>query len=115
MIALTIPEPTPSVNVFHGRHWSRKLRERQKWGWLVRAARLQAHVLPSHPDFVRMRIERFGARILDRDNFIAGAKWLIDALVAEGFASDDSPEHLIVEYTQKVGKPHRTIIEVSTP
>lgn len=111
--AFTIPEPTPSVNRLHGYHWSRKRRERQKWGWLVKQARLAAGIYPTAPSSrVRLTIRRYGPRMLDHSNFVAGLKWLEDALVAEGFLVDDSPAHLEPDYAQHTGKPYRTEITV---
>lgn len=114
MITLTIPEATPSVNRLHGYHWSRKARERKKWAWLVRVAR-QGLLVPLHaPERVSLTIERYGPRLLDHDNYVAGTKFLTDSLIAEGFAVDDSPKHLNAEYIQHIGKPSRTIVRIAT-
>ena len=110
-ISLLLPEATPSVNRMHGFHWSKKYKERRKWAWLVKAARLEAglfHVKP--PAKASVQIDRYGARVLDHDNFVAGTKFLTDALVAEGFLVDDSPANITAIYRQHVGKPHRTIV-----
>jgi hypothetical protein len=49
--------------------------------------------------------------MLDHDNFVAGTKFLQDAIVAEGFVVDDKPKHLEPPvYKQHVGTPHRTEI-----
>jgi Holliday junction resolvase RusA-like endonuclease len=113
VINLVIPEPTPSINRIHGYHWTRKRKERQRWGWLVKQARLCAGVFRSAPsNRVRLTIRRFGPRMLDHDNFVAGTKFLQDAIVAEGFVIDDKPAHLEPVYSQHVGKPHRTEIRI---
>lgn len=112
LIELHIPEPTPSVNKFHGYHWSKKAKERKRWSWLVRAARMHVRVPMLPPEHCKLVIDRYGARLLDRDNFIAGTKFLTDSLVAEGFMVDDSPAHLTAEYHQFIGKPYRTIIKI---
>ena len=115
MIELVINEPTPSVNRLHGRHWSAKLRARHRWGWLVREAKLNAKVYQqAAPDKVTVTIERYGPRRLDTDNAIAGMKFLIDALVAEGFAVNDHPAHLTLACHQHVGKPYRTIVRIDS-
>jgi len=113
MIELHIPECTPSVNRFHGHHWSKKLKARKHWGWLVRIARMNIKPPMLPPEHARITIERYGARLLDFDNFVAGTKHLCDCLVAEGFAVDDSPAHLTAEYHQFIGKPHRTIVRIA--
>jgi hypothetical protein len=114
MIVLTIDEPTPSVNLLHGHHWSRKKAMRKRWGWLVRAAILKAGVTarPNH-ERARLTIERYGARVLDSDNYRAGTKWLQDALVAEGFIADDTPA-VIGEpvLRQFAGKERKTIVRI---
>jgi len=66
------------------------------------------------PEHVRLKIERYGARLLDFDNFVSGTKPLTDSLVAEGFILDDSPAHLTAEYHQHIGKPHRTVVRIES-
>jgi hypothetical protein len=115
VITLEIPERTPSVNLFHGYHWSKKLKEKQRWGWLVKMAIMEwtGKPIPVPEDGIsRVTIERYGPRILDRDNFIAGTKWLMDALVSQRFLVDDSPAHVSAEYHQFTGKPYRTIVKI---
>jgi hypothetical protein len=114
MITLTIPAATPSVNRLHGFHWSLKARERKKWGWLVRIARMGLPAPLYAPEHVSLTIERYGPRLLDYDNYVAGTKFLTDQLVAEGFAVDDSPAHMTVRYVQHVGKPPRTVVRIGT-
>lgn len=117
MIELSFPVPTPSANQLWGHHWSRKARERKKWGWMVRGERLRLQKLGALPERVSLpaviTIDRYGARMLDQDNAVSGMKWLIDALVAEGFLVDDSPSHLQATYRQHVGKPYRTVVTIA--
>jgi len=120
VIEFTLPFPTPSLNRQFGEHWAQRAKERKKWGWLVRAERLKSVLDGSHVDHQvmsvmeksRVTIERYGKRLLDRDNFIAGTKQLTDALVAEGFLVDDSPQHVQIEYRQFTGKPYRTVVRI---
>lgn len=116
-VRLVINEPTPSGNALQGWHWRRKLREREKWGWLLKAAMLDARIQPLVSSTepwrkVSARIDRWGPRVLDDTNFRAGLKWLEDALIAEGFAKDDSPKHWTLDPHQHIGKPYRTEILV---
>lgn len=112
-ITLTFPAATPSVNALHGRHWSAKAKERKRWGWLVRAAILNGSGRVPASERVQVRIVRHGARLLDHDNGVGGCKFLIDALVAEGFAIDDSPDHLELIFEQHVSrKEHYTTVVI---
>jgi hypothetical protein len=114
-VHLVVDEATPSVNKLHGQHWTRKHRMRARWGWLVKAAMLSAKVQSPKPipPRVRLTIERWGARMLDESNFIAGTKWLEDALVAEGFMVDDSPEHVEHVFHQHIDrKQRRTVVRI---
>ena len=111
---LVIPEPTPSINRLLGQHWTRKHRERERWGWLVRAARLEANAQPQRWPKAYLGITRYGAKLLDYDNCVSGAKFCVDALRREGFFEDDSPDKLEAVYAQHaVGRDkrlHRTVI-----
>ena len=112
MIEFTLPLPTPSLNRQFGEHWAQRAKARKMWGWLVRAEKLKLNGEMEMLVFGRVTIERYGKRILDRDNFIAGTKQLTDALVAEGFLVDDSPNHVQIEYKQFTGKPYRTVVRI---
>lgn len=114
MIVLEIDEPTPSVNYMLGYHWSKKLRFRKRWGWLVKAAMLRAKVhQPPKLSRARLTIERYGSRILDSDNFRAGTKWLQDSLVSEGIIVDDTPavigEPILIQHA---GKVRKTVVRI---
>lgn len=111
-IVITFPEPTPSVNRLHGYHWSRKKRERTKWGWYARSAALQLG-MGAPPARARVEIVRHGARLLDPDNLTAGCKWLIDSLVAERFLMGDTEEHLdLARPRQVAGRERKTVVTI---
>jgi hypothetical protein len=114
MIVLVIDEPTPSLNRMLGHHWSKKREMREKWGWLTKRAIRRANLwIPPKWARARVRIERYGARILDADNFRAGTKFLMDSLVAEGIITDDKPEVVgEPELKQFAGKERKTIVYV---
>lgn len=105
MIVLTIPEATPSLNSMLRMHWARKSRMRERWGWLVREARLEARARPRPTAYAAVTIERFGPKSLDHDNLVGGCKPILDALVKEGFLIDDAPTCLRVTYRQEIGEP----------
>lgn len=114
MIVLHIDEPIPSLNKTVGGHWSRQLQHRRRWQWLTRAAVRRAQIFVP-PKWVRakIRIERYGQRILDADNVRGGAKALIDALKYEEIIVDDSPAHIgEPEIHQFVSKDRRTVVYV---
>lgn len=114
MIVLEYDEPTPSLNLLYGDHWSRRHKHRKKWGWLTRAALLKAKV-HERPRWARARVtvERYGKNICDADNVRAGAKALMDSLVAEQIILDDSPA-VIGEpvFIQHAGKARKTIVRI---
>lgn len=95
IIVLEIDEATPSLNRMLGRHWSHRSRLRDRWAWLVRRARLRAHI-PAEAPFARARLtfERTGGRICDAENALAGTKYVTDQLVREGLIANDSPAHI---------------------
>jgi hypothetical protein len=117
VMTLVIPVPTPSVNAIHGHHWRRKHKEKALWLWLVKEARLQARIYETDAPLERARltVERWGPRELDDDNFRAGAKWLIDSLVQEGFIVDDKPSCIgTPTYIQHLGQPYRTVVKIES-
>lgn len=114
MIMLSLPMPTPSLNAVNKMHWSRRNRLRGDWQWLVKAAVLQERIRVQCSEHVTITIDRYGPRVLDQDNFIGGAKQLLDSLVWEGFMADDTPEHLTATYHQHIGKPARTLVRIET-
>lgn len=111
-LVLTFPEPTPSLNELNWAHWSRKRKERQKWGWYVKAAALKLPRVEA-PEVAAVTICRYGARLLDRTNLVGGCKSLEDALVAEGFLVDDSEKHYRPTYQQCASSERKTVVVIS--
>lgn len=110
---LVIPKASPSVNVGYGEHWSKKRTIRREWQWLVRAARLDAKIFPKPHSRVRLTFIRYGKRLLDHDNFVAGLKAVQDALKIEGFITDDTVQVIgQPTYVQHIGSPYRTEITI---
>jgi Holliday junction resolvase RusA-like endonuclease len=109
-MVLNIPESTPSLNGLFQGHWSKRHRMRVKWGWLVRAARLEARLFPAQPlQKAKLTVERWGPIRLDYDNYVAGVKYLTDSLKTEGFIVDDSPDHIVTQYIQHIGPRHTRV------
>ena len=114
MIVLIIDEPTPSLNRLLGQHWTKNRKHRHHWHWLVKRALLRSSItIPPKWPKAKIRIERYGARILDADNFRGGTKALIDALKLEEVIVDDTPEVIgEPELRQFAGKTRQTRVYV---
>lgn len=91
------------VNFGAARHGYR--RERDAWGWMLRAARLE-HRIPTAPGRRRLTLTRVFAgrqRELDADNLAGGTKSLVDAIAREGLLVDDKPAWLELHHAQERG------------
>lgn len=112
MITLDLPLAVPSLNAMNKMHWAKRNRLRGQWQWLVKAAvlndRIHVRIIPR----AKLTIERYGPKKLDNDNFVGGAKQLVDSLVREGFLVDDSPDHLVAQYIQHIDRTPRTIVHI---
>lgn len=111
-ITLDLPEAIPSGNSFVKKHWTVAHRIKTRWQWLIRVAILEGRLTPHKSS--KVTIERIGPRLLDYDNLVTGAKYVVDSLVREGFFVDDSPAHMTRAYTQRVGKPYRTLVTIES-
>jgi hypothetical protein len=111
---LEIREATPSLNRIWCKHWTRAFELRRKWHTLVRVARIEAKIASAKPLSTRVlvNVTRYGPRMLDHDNFVGGCKFLIDGLVKERLVENDDPHHIEANYTQHVGRPHRTLVSI---
>jgi hypothetical protein len=121
-VTLELPVALESLNRLHGRHWSAKHRERQRWGWLLRAALLALQggqgealaALRSHvaaKGRVAVKVTTWRRRRIDQTNLEGGFKELEDCLKAEGLIVDDGPKWIDREISQALGTP-RTVIEL---
>ena len=63
----------------------------------------------------RVRITRFGSRLLDADNCAGSVKWILDACRKHNLIRDDDPASIILEVHQvKAKKEDRgTLIEIT--
>jgi hypothetical protein len=114
VIEITIDEPTPSLNVLLGHHWTRRKKHRERWHWLTKQA-LGAAQVWVRPNWTRanLTIDRYGPRMLDADNFRAGTKFLTDSLVQAGIIVNDTPA-VIGEpaLRQIIGKERKTVVRI---
>lgn len=97
---LSIPETAPSPNCYVRAHWTTYQRIKKHWALLVLEA-MQASGKPAAPlQRSRVRIMRYGSRMLDPDNATASMKPLIDGLKANGMIADDSAKHIELHVEQ---------------
>lgn len=110
MIKITV-SVTPSLNAMKG-----------KWA-LTNYNRKYKKQLAGYERFalkekrkVKMRITRYGSRLLDRDNMIGGTKSILDAIRRTGMIVDDSPKWVHIEYAQEKCKRglEKTVVEVES-
>lgn len=107
---LHVDRDPPSLNdrVFNAgpRRWRYK-RERDAWGWEIRAARLLQRV-PTATSRRRVTLTRvYSGRQQERDvdNLAGGMKAVVDALVLERLLVGDEPAHAELHYAQERGTP----------
>lgn len=110
MLVVEIPMPTPSLNVYKRMHYHAQRRLRDQYTTLLRAHTTRLNRAKPH-EFRRVTICRHGARLLDIDNLIGGAKPLVDALRRAGLLWNDSPEYCAIKYEQvKVGAKRSKVV-----
>lgn len=93
---------TPSLNKLNGR-WS-KLNWKKKFLSYLRNYEFLALKKKQKKTLI---IERYGSRLLDRDNYHGGCKPMIDAIKEKGLIVDDSPKWCEIEWKEQV-KSKRT-------
>ncbi len=104
-MVLDIPCAPPGLNVLMRMHWARRSAAAKKWRKLVWVARCQAVIgKPVCLSHARVTITRTSPRLLDEDNLYGSAKLLLDALVRNELIQDDSPQHLELIVSQRVGR-----------
>jgi hypothetical protein len=111
-IRLTIPLETPSQNTRDHQHWRARHRHRQQCEKAITAAWLHAGAPAKPPTglHVELVVESYRWAQLDHANLVGGCKGLVDALVRQGFLTDDRVEYLTDAYTQTVDRKHRRTV-----
>lgn len=105
---------TPSQNEYQRWHWARRGKYRDVARLILRS-QLGRMRLPEAPRPIRavVRFIRVGPRAIDFDNYVGGAKPIVDALRMEKILHDDSPRWVEGIYLQETRKPpHKTLIWV---
>lgn len=94
---IVLPFATPSLNVTMAEHWSKKTKRRNNYqNWIISVTRNR------HPGPVRFELYGHRLRLLDRDNFIGGAKSLVDALKRCGVIVDDTEQIITQPHYEQV-------------
>ena len=96
-------------NSLNWSHWRNKKREADRWKLAVKAIPRG----PCHSPYVRVRLEIlvYRKQLQDPDNAVASCKYLVDALVARGWAVDDTKEWLDCTVDEKIDRKNtRTVI-----
>lgn len=95
---LRLDFPILSLNKMLRWHWSTRDRHLEQWEWVIRAA-LKGP--PKRAEGKRLvKIFSYRKNILDHDNFVGGAKPVLDALRNLGLIKNDDPAHVDVSYHQ---------------
>lgn len=102
---------TPSNNKLVGKRWA-KLNYQKKFMKCLSGYELLALKKKKK---AKIKVIRYGSRLLDEDNFIGGLKPLLDTIVKLGLIVDDRPEWLELNYKQEKCKrgEEKTVIILS--
>lgn len=121
-IVLTIPEATPTLNVWQRMHFRAKKRLMERYRMLVRMAIGKRWGEPPIERCV-VRIERHHDRMPDWDGLYGGVKGLLDVLVVQstrhplglGIIRDDSPKvivELVVRHIKSKQCDRKTVVSI---
>lgn len=110
---LQLPEPTPSRNQFHHKHWRVEHTAKKRWGKMIAIAAMHARTLPAIGKR-RVRVDRYGMRRLDEDNFIGGLKGILDSMRELGLLVDDNAASLELLCRQLRPEPRQKPFTVIT-
>lgn len=123
VLAIVLPHLSLSHNVLLRMHYRQRAKHRDELCMWVRLAVLKAKTWPRETPAGKMqvRVDRFGPRLLDYDNFVGGCKPLLDALVLERVIRNDNPAYVEATYRQTcvTGQSRllapRTLVRVTKP
>lgn len=108
IVHFSLPAVTLSQNKLDGKHWTVKHEQRQYWHQLVVlvCGKPDRDQLPSiKASKASVHILRVGKRLIDPLNVPAGCKWLLDALVNQGWLRGDSYEDVVIQTDQRKCEP----------
>ena len=109
---IQIPVSMISLNKVLKWHWSKRLRTRKEYQFMIRGQINKIKCRKAtKDDMCKLVITSSVKRKYDYDNLVGGCKMLLDALKREGFIYDDSPDYVNVEYHQIGTKKEFCIIK----
>lgn len=111
---LVLPRESLSGNTLAYAHWRARMKDRDAWIVLVRAAMARSPVrLPPPTGLRRVHLQAIRKRTLDRDNLSAGLKHAVDSLVRCGLLLDDSDRLARITYGQERCRGRRPLVLVT--
>ncbi len=111
---ISLPVATPTGNMIKRMHPQLYKRLRDTFTLLVKSESLTVRRCEKG-ERRRIVITRYGARVLDYDNLVGGAKPLVDAIRRSELIEDDRPACVDLEYNQNKcpKKDERTVITIT--
>ena len=107
---LELPIRIKSRNVLDKEHWAVKRRSKKEYALLIRNQMKLNKIPKAKKEKYKIHIISFRKRELDYDNLVGGCKYIIDALIDEGFIYDDSPDYINLTIQQIPGSEYKTYI-----
>ncbi len=104
IVTFALPGITLSQNKLDGKHWTAKHNQKTFWYELVMAlvGRPESSMIPTiQGTKARVYIVRVSKRLIDPLNVPAGCKWLLDALVFQGWLRGDAYNDLAITTEQR--------------
>jgi hypothetical protein len=104
LVTFSLPAVTKSQNQIDALHWSKRHEERNYWHQLVMAlcGKPETDLVPTiQATKASVSILRVGKRLIDPLNVPSGLKWLLDALVVQGWLRGDTYADLVISTDQR--------------
>jgi hypothetical protein len=116
LVTFTLPAVTKSQNQIDILHWTKRHEERNYWHKLVQAycGKPEKDLVPTiQATKASVSMLRVSKRLIDPLNVYSGLKWLLDALVIQGWIRGDTYADVIVTADQrkceKGEEPHMVV------
>lgn len=109
-----LPKDIVSANQFYTAHWRKMQTYKNAWRDVFTAMVPKQKESPTEARHVV--IVSYRPKLMDHDNFVHGAKPVVDLLARWAYIRDDGPEWVTVRYDQRVEvKYKRTEIFIFAP
>jgi Holliday junction resolvase RusA-like endonuclease len=113
-VVLLIKGLPKTPNNLLGAHWTIRSSEAKKWlRAVINAISLNGKIPETPLERARIECVRMSSGRMDDDNLRGSFKSVIDALKKCGVIKDDSPDHVLVTYSQTKAPPGGGKIKVS--